>query len=61
MSYDRLSCSGGDHLNVDAIRQFWDAMLTRVKAYAEVGPPASDATPHSMPFTDANEEKAQDN
>ena len=60
MSHERLPCSHGERVDVEAIRQFWDAILTRVKAYSEARRTTTDATPHSMPFTDANEGKAQD-
>ena len=47
--------------HVEAMRQFWDAALNRVKAYAEPAEPCvqplTDATPHSTPLIDGGDGK----
>ena len=51
----------GGPFNVEAMRQFWDAALNRVKAYAEPAEPCvqplTDATPHSTPLIDGGDGK----
>jgi hypothetical protein len=61
MSDDRFVSAHGGPFNVEAMRQFWDAALNRVKAYAEAAEPCvqpiTDATTHSTPRIDDGDGK----
>jgi hypothetical protein len=55
MSHDQFVSPHDDTFDIESIRQFWDATLRRIKAYAEsseaVGQPTVDATRRSDDLT----------
>lgn len=59
MSHEQFASPHGAPVDIESIRQFWDAVLRRIKAYAESNeaarPPTIDASRDSDTLTDTDD------